>query len=165
LRRLKPGGSSMAIQADFDALWVNLPQYFEVRKIITNIPEGWETCCIQMSHAFNQAGLTIDYDNKSRILRFHGGEYLLDVKEMRDYIDATYEDAEVIPRTDVRGHMLDRWLIQTVLADRQGIIAFGNRHIDLWNGRKIHGERYIERALWEAASAVRLGLFFWEVSA
>ncbi len=81
-----------------------------------------------MSHALNKTGLTIDCSNKSRILRFHGAEYLLAVKEMRDYIKATYEEAEVVARTDMRGHMLGRRRIYEVLADRQGIIAFGNRH-------------------------------------
>jgi hypothetical protein len=155
----------MAIRVDFDTLWNKLPQWFEVRGVITNIPEGWETCCIQMSHAFNKSGLPINYQNKQRILRFQGAEYMLDVKEMRDYINSTYGDAEVIARKDVRGHMLDRWLIQAVLSGRQGVVAFGNRHIDLWNGNKIHGERYIQEALWEAASALSLGIFFWEVQA
>jgi hypothetical protein len=86
----------MAITADFDTLWANLPQYFEVRKIITNIPEGWETCCIQMSHALNMAGLPINYGNKNRVLQFHGREHMLDVTEMRRYLNTTYEDAETI---------------------------------------------------------------------
>ena len=55
--------------------------------------------------------------------------------------------------------------MQASLDQRQGIIAFGGRHIDLWNGTRIHGEGYIQTALWEAKSAVRDGIFFWDVSA
>jgi hypothetical protein len=154
----------MAITADFDTLWANLPQYFEVRKIITNIPEGWETCCIQMSHALNMAGLPINYGNKNRVLQFHGREHMLDVTEMRGYLNTTYEDAETISRVDVNGKLIARIALQGYLDQRQGIIAFGGRHIDLWNGTQIHGKNYIQSALWEANSAIRDGIFFWDVS-
>jgi hypothetical protein len=155
----------MAIDADFSVLWNHLPQWFEVRQKITNIPKGWETCCIQMSYAFNRANLDIDYPNKARVLRFHGKEHMLDVKEMRLYIDETYEPAERIAHRDVKGAMINRWVLQSVIEGRRGVIAFGNRHIDLWNGSRIHGEHYIQSALWEADSALSQGLFFWEVSA
>ena len=91
-------------------------------------------------------------------------EYLLDVKEMREYINSEYGNAQVIARRDWGGHTINRWVIQTVLMDRRGIIAFGGRHIDLWDGRKIHGEHYIQSALWEADSALTDGIFFWEVT-
>ena len=154
----------MANSADFDMLWANCPQYYTVRKIITNIPAGWETCCIQMSHAMNMAGLPVNYSDKKRVLVFNGREHMLDVKEMRGYLNTNYEDADVISRVDANGKLVPRIAIQSYLDQRQGIIAFGGRHIDLWNGTQIHGKNYIESALWEAPSAIREGIFFWDVS-
>jgi hypothetical protein len=90
---------------------------------------------------------------------------MLAVPEMRDYLNQQYGAAEVIARVDANGATLPRWLVQSGgLGDRQGIVAFGDRHIDLWNGSAIHGQKYIESALWEAASALANGLSFWIVS-
>jgi len=155
----------MAIPADFDDLWANLPQWFTVRKIITNIPAGWETCCIQMSHALNMSGLPVNYINKKRVHAFEGREHILDVREMRGYLNDTYEDGEKISRVDANRKLIPRIALKGYLDERQGIIAFGGRHIDLWNGTRIHGESYIESALWEAHSAISEGIFFWDVEA
>jgi len=46
---------------------------------------------------------------------------------------------------------------------KRGILAFGNRHIDLWDGEKIHGINYRASALWEASSALSEGLFLFHL--
>jgi hypothetical protein len=89
---------------------------------------------------------------------------MLDVGEMRGYLNETYEEAEKIRRVDSNGKVMPRIAIEGYLGGRKGIIAFGGRHIDLWSGGRIHGERYITAALWEAASAISDGIFFWDVS-
>lgn len=174
----------MAIKAQFSALWDKLPHWFQCKEIPPTppatdpsfkafpqipgmrIPVDWETCCIQMSCALNQVGLRINYFDKNRVIVDpQGNEYLLDVGEMRGYLNSKYGQAETVARVDANNKLLPRWLLQqSVLAGRQGIIGFGNRHIDLWNGTKIHGEGYILSALWEAESALTRGISFWEVN-
>ena len=170
----------MTVPADFDELWSNLPQWFECAKINPpdpatfkafpqisgmNIPVDWETCCIQMSHALNMVGQPINYFNKNRVLTdASGNEYILAVPEMRDYLNK-FGAADVIARIDANGGLMPRWLVQSGgLGDRKGIVAFGDRHIDLWNGTTIHGQGYIEAAIWEHATTLNKGLFFWDVS-
>jgi len=166
----------MALGVSFDDMWKYLPQWFDAEGIPPGekhpkekvfrqipgmkIPAGWETCCVQMSYALARSGHKVSYSNKSRVLRDgFGNEYLLDVAEMRGYLNG-FQDAEKIERPA----RIPRWLVQAVLSGRKGILAFGGRHIDLWNGSRIHGESYIESALWEAASTIKNGLFFWELS-
>jgi hypothetical protein len=169
----------VAIAAEFSTLWKNLPQWSDARKIVPpnppkfksfpqipglHIPVAWETCCIQMSHAMNKCGLNIRYEDKKRVLTdTAGNEYMLDVKEMRGYLSKNYGSPDNVSRTDVNGKIIPRFALQASLADRHGIIAFGGRHIDLWDGRRIHGENYIESALWEAKSTISDGIFFWDV--
>jgi hypothetical protein len=171
----------MAVPTQLTMLWANLPQWFEAKEVAAAagqepthkafpqmpgllIPKDWETCCIQMSHALNKAALPVNYSNKQRVLTDPvGNEYMLDVKEMRGYLKK-YGDPDIISRVDANGNPTPRWVVQAVLSDRKGIIAFGGRHIDLWNGSKIHGEGYILGALWEAKSALSDGIFFWEVT-
>lgn len=172
----------MAIPAEFHKLWANLPQWSDAKDVPgpngspatqkafpqipgLTIPIAWETCCIQMSHALNKSGLKVSYSNKQRVLRdTAGNEYMLDVAEMRGYLDQQYGKAESLSRVDVHGSVVPRIALQGALDERKGILAFGGRHIDLWNGSRIHGENYIEAALWEASSAISIGLFFWEVT-
>jgi hypothetical protein len=167
----------------FDLMWANLPQWFHAKPVPPKkpsdppkkafpqipgvaIPKDWETCCIQMSQALNRAGHRVNYVKKERVLRDAAGtEYMLDVAEMRGYLTTAFFEPEKIARRDDKKGLIPRWAVQTQIVDRKGIIAFGGRHIDLWDGRKIHGEHYIAEALWEADSAVTDGLFFWEAKA
>jgi hypothetical protein len=77
---------------------------------------------------------------------------------MRDYLTRTYG-----PGDNYRLPAGNRFLIKAAIDNRRGIIVFGQRHIDLWNGKRIHGEGFIESAIWEAPSALTQGIFFWEV--
>lgn len=170
----------MPIYADFDALWASLPQCSDAKAINPpdpavnkrfsqipgmDIPIGWETCCIQMSSALNSNGLPIDYFNKSRVIHDGAGnEYMLDVSEMRGYLGQTYVEPDVYPRSDGAGGILSRGDTQDMMGGRRGILAFGNRHIDLWDGTKIHGQNYNVAALWEAPSAIQYGVALWEIA-
>ena len=50
------------------------------------------------------------------------------------------------------------------IVDRTGIIAFGDRHLDLWNKTNIHRPDYYNlSALWEDHTTIKKGIFFWEV--
>lgn len=157
----------MAIPADFNALWNIIPTTKTIRSKVTNIPnteDYKETCCIQLSYALNMSGLPVNYSNKKRVLTFNGMEFMLAVKEMREYLSSTYGDAGTIKRVDIDGNLIGRIAIQGYLDQRQGIIAFGQRHIDLWNGTQIHGKDVISDGVWDAPSAISQGIFFWDVS-
>jgi len=157
----------MAIPADFNALWNIIPTTATIRSKVPCIPntdDYKETCCIQLSYALNMCGLPINYFNKGRVLTCNGMEFMLAVKEMRDYLGSTYGDAEIIKRVDVNGNLIGRIAIKAYLDSRQGVIAFGQRHIDLWNGTEIHGKAVVTDGIWDAPSAISQGIFFWDVS-
>ena len=76
---------------------------------------------------------------------------------MRDYLNGEYFEAE-----NYQGGERIAKIAQIV--DRTGIIAFGDRHIDLWNKTNIHRpSHYILSALWEDKTTLEKGIFFWEV--
>lgn len=88
----------------------------------------------------------------------NGKKYYGRVSTMRVYLDQEYGDAE----NYVGGERIAK--ISQII-DRTGILAFGNRHIDLWNRTRIHRPAdYIPSAIWEDRSALDLGIFFWEVT-
>src|SRR5262249_18506613 len=112
----------------------------------------------------NASGLPIHYRDRRRIvIDQNGNEYMLDVTEMRSYLKDSYGPPENLARTDDAGGLIPRFLIQGMLWGRKGVIAFGGRHIDLWDGAQIHGQGYDLPAIWEAVSALRDGVFFWDV--
>jgi hypothetical protein len=157
----------MTIPADFNALWNVIPTTATIRSKVPCIPntdDYKETCCIQLSYALNMCRLPINYYNKGRVLTCNGMEFMLAVKEMRDYLGSTYGDAEIIKRVDVNGNLIGRIAIKAYLDSRQGVIAFGQRHIDLWNGTEIHGKAVVTDGIWDAPSAISQGIFFWDVS-
>jgi hypothetical protein len=86
---------------------------------------------------------------------------MINVPTKRDYLNNDYE-VEIYERA---GAANSRIAIISQIVDRTGIIAFGDRHIDLWNKNNIHRPTdYTLPALWEAHSAFTKGIFFWEVS-
>jgi hypothetical protein len=51
------------------------------------------------------------------------------------------------------------------ISGRHGILAFGHRHIDLWEGSRYHWqELYNDYYLWHCDSIALRGIFFWEVT-
>jgi|GEM_PF-5831329 len=147
------------IIGSFENLWQNHPQPSQIRTVLPTWPVGWEPCCAGMSHAMNMSNLPVTVANPRRNFSYMGRSHYLAVQEMRDYLTRTYGDAEnyryegAVVRSAIISH----------ITGRRGIIVFGHRHIDLWDGSNIHGHGFILHTLWEAPSALREGIFFWEV--
>lgn len=148
----------MPIYGSFDALWSRLPQPSDIGTVLPTWPADWEPCCACMSHALNMSGLPVTVPNPRRNFLYQGRSHYLAVGEMRDYLTRTYGAGD-----NYRLPAGNRIAIIAQIDNRKGIIVFGHRHIDLWNGSRIHGEGFILSALWEAPSALSEGIFFWEV--
>lgn len=145
------------VPVEWNMLMLHHPSYSDIRKKVKGIPQDWETCCIQMSYALNKAGARIK--NKGGVVGLQDGgqNYIIRVSTMREYLNDEYGEAENY-RAGTRIAKISQ------IVDRQGIIAFGDRHIDLWNRTNIHRPSdYILSALWEAKSALENGVYFWEV--
>ena len=81
--------------------------------------------------------------------------FIIGVPMMRKYLDREYGDAE---RFDP-----NLTSAREGTNDRKGIMAFGNRHCDLWLGQNIHRPLMYNNQIWIHKSVVDNGLFFWEV--
>ncbi|WAC10754.1 T6SS effector amidase Tae4 family protein [Dyadobacter pollutisoli] len=126
----------------------------------------YETCCAQMSYAFNKAGPMIQNAGilpNDRVMKDNQGmEYLLSVPDMRLYFTRSYFPPEMYP-----GMGSARNLAQKI-GGRKGVIAFGGRHIDLWNGSNFqYGGTgiYYENVLWLDTdnNNVPRVIYFWEI--
>ena len=126
-----------------------------------------ETCCVQMSYAFNNAGPMIQNFGvlpENRIMKdAKGMEYILSVPEMKTYLTRNHFPPEVFPGAGSAQNLASK------IGARKGVIAFGDRHIDLWNGRNFqYGGTglYLENVLWFSKPKERTGprtISFWEV--
>lgn len=149
----------MGITCNFDHLWAQLPQPSQIRTVLPTWPPDWEPCCAGMSHALNTCGLPVTVPDPRRDFRYNGQSHYLAVLEMRAYLVRTYGAGD-----NYKAPAGQRAQIIAQIRDRNGIIVFGHRHIDLWNGSRIHGNGFNMTALWEAPSALSEGIFFWEVT-
>lgn len=150
------------IPVDWGVLMLNHPNYFDIVDLLREFSADWETCCIQVSYALNKAGARIKNTGKNVGFIEKNHNYMINVPTMRDYLNAEFGEAEQFERGGVAN---SRIAIISQIVDRTGIIAFGDRHIDLWNKNNIHRpSEYNLAALWEAKSALTKGIFFWEVS-
>ena len=148
------------LTVDFSQLLIHHYSHRDIRKKVPGLPKG-ETCCFQMCHALNKAGARV------RPLS-HGVDYIVQgenhysrVSGLREYLNERYEPGEIINR----GRHVARIAVIAQIIDRVGILAFGNRHIDLWNRTQIQRPTdYIASAIWEAPSVFTVGYTFWEVS-
>ena len=149
------------IPVDWGVLMIHHHSWRDIRNKVVGIPDDWETCCIQVSHALNNSGALIKNTGKNIGFVQNGKNYIINVPTMREYLDREFPQAE---RYERAGKAMTRIAIISQIVDRTGIIAFGDRHIDLWNKNDIHRPSdYIMSALWEAESAFTKGIFFWEV--
>lgn len=125
---------------------------------------NWETCAISVSYALNQSGAPVvkyDYQDKGvatgKVRAKQDGakrNYIYSVIDMKVYLNNRYGIAENYKGT--KQQMISK------IKGRKGIIAFGHRHIDLWDGNKWHNEHYYID-LWVHESTKLLGIFFWVV--
>jgi hypothetical protein len=140
------------VPVDWGVLMLNHPSYLDIGDKVKGIPKGWETCCIQMSYALNKAGAPIRNRGGVVGLQSGGQNFIIRVPTMRDYLNDEFGEAE-----NYTGGARIAKISQIV--DRTGILAFGDRHIDLWNRTDIHRPSYyIMSALWEAKSALEKGI-------
>lgn len=159
-----------AVTVKYDVLEANHKSSGEIKSLLKgdigkNIKQyDWETCAISVSFALNQSGAPIvNYafedkgvaTGKVRAKKDEANRnYIYSVIDMKVYLNNRYGIAENYKGS--KQHMIAK------IKGRKGIIAFGHRHIDLWDGDKWHNERYY-RDLWQFDSTKQLGIFFWEV--
>ena len=80
--------------------------------------------------------------------------YIFEVTDMKTYLNGRYGLAE--NHRGKKKEMIDK------IRGRTGIIAFGHRHVDLWEGERFHWQQlYID--LWLDESTTKRGVFFWQV--
>jgi hypothetical protein len=161
---------STIIPIDFDELKKHHPNSLQIGGIVGGTlgtrmtKEKWETCTVQISYALNKAGapvLNYAYPDK-RVATGKvrgtkddkGNNYIYSVIDMKVYLDNTYGEAE-----NYKGSIP---AMKDAIKDRNGIIAFGYRHMDLWEGDKWHYQGlYLD--LWKFDDVKKWGIFFWEV--
>lgn len=112
------------ISVDWGVLMLNHPSYLTIREKVKNIPGNWETCCIQMSYALNMTGARIKNTGGNIGFSQNSQNYIIRVPTMREYLDSEFGAAE-----NYRGG--ERIAKISQIIDRTGILAFGDRHIDL----------------------------------
>jgi hypothetical protein len=171
--RPEPGETSMPalIPLDFDELKKHHPSYSQITgmvggPLLTRMTrDKWETCTIQISYALNRAGaplLNYAYPDKrvatGKVRGIKSDDemnYIYSVLDMAVYLDRTYGKAE-----NYKGTIPE---MKAKIKDRKGIIAFGYRHMDLWEGDRWHYQGlYMD--LWKFDDVKKWGIFFWEVS-
>ena len=160
------------VTVDYKVLEANHKTSGEIKALLkgdigsTIKKHDWETCAISVSYALNQSGAVIEnyaYEDKGVAtgkVRAKKDEadrnYIYSVIDMKVYLNKRYGMAENYKGTKEQ--------MKAKIKGRAGIIAFGHRHIDLWDGDKWHYEaRYID--LWNHESTKQLGIYFWEIKA
>jgi hypothetical protein len=126
------------IAIDFTKFMAAHPDGETFRKDHPDWPAGWETCCAKLSCAFNATDPVARFDypdklsptGKARAQRLKDGRYyLLAVHDVRSYLSNKYGEPD---RFDTKA------AIEAATANRNGIIAFGLRHVDVWYNQNIH---------------------------
>ena len=122
---------------------------------VVSIPAAYkETCCIQLSHALHAIGVPIGPGPHVGLVHANKN-YIIRVSTLRAFLNQSYEEDNYQGTVDE---------MKAELAERRGIIMFGDRHVDVWTGANIHRpSQYNLSALWDAESTQRLGIFFWDV--
>jgi Type VI secretion system (T6SS), amidase effector protein 4 len=162
---------SANIPVDFEELKKHHPNSRQIGGMIGGLlqtrmtKEKWETCTVQISYALNKAGAPVlNYAYPDRRVATgkvrgtkddSGDNYIYSVLDMKVYLDKTYGEADNYKGTVAQ--------MKAAIKGRKGIIAFGYRHMDLWEGDQWHYQSlYLD--LWEFAEVKKWGIFFWEVS-
>jgi hypothetical protein len=158
------------VSVDYASLYANHPSYNDIRTLVDDIPSDLgETCAIQLSYALNRAGqygLIQNYDYPDpivatgRVRAFQsddGYNYIYSVVDLRVYLNNTFGTADNYKGTKAS--------MTAGIAGRKGILAFGHRHVDLWDGNDVHRPSLYNMAyLWSCDSIQLRGVFFWEVT-
>lgn len=164
------------IRANFSTLLEYHPYHYEIKSLLSGpVKSISPPCCVQVSYALNHAGCPIVNQKfwvpmMGRNCRFvkdaRGSLYLIEVCDMTAYLNGIYGVAE-----NYRGSKEE---MRSAIEGRQGIIAFGRAHIDLWEGDRFHQENTANMpddwakgskpvVVWNRPSVKSMGIFFWEV--
>jgi len=126
------------------------------------IDSNWETCCIRLSRALNYSGAPVvgwagianpymGADGKVRALKGADSKwYIYSCYDLRVYLTTRFGH----PKT-FKGDA-----DETTVSGVAGIIMFGFRHVDLWDGTKI-----CRLALFGHESAKSNGVLIWPTPA
>ena len=167
IRRIAMGA---VVTVDFDALKQNHKKPTEIKPLLTGDigsavkKNNWEVCAVNVSYALNHSAAPIEkYDYADKGLATGkvraktddtGKNYIYSVYDMKVYLDNRFGKAENYKGK--KAQMIAK------ITGRTGILAFGYRHIDLWEGNRWHNQdHYLD--LWEFDSVKQWGIFFWEV--
>lgn len=132
----------------------------DIGKAITD--SNFETCCIRLSRALNYGGVPVDgfagmaneYMGADGKVRAKKGDdkkwYVYSCYDMRVYLSKKYGTPKAFPGDST----------ETAVSGKPGIIMFGFRHVDLWDGSKIG-----RLALFGHESAKMHGLLLWPTPA
>ncbi|MEJ1157712.1 T6SS effector amidase Tae4 family protein [Prosthecomicrobium sp. N25] len=125
------------------------------------------TCCMQVSASFNSTNHripsqgTVDRDNTA--LRTPGLYYILTVKEFRNYLVWKYGPTDTLEdvaeaKVDERGER-----VPASIRGRQGVILFGNEHIELWDRTHVLQHTKSKAAMNHFWMWKQRPIWFWQV--
>lgn len=157
------------ISMDFDRLRFSHPDRKHIGGLV-DVPAGYETCAIQISYAFNNAGRPIQnqgypfkdcHGGKVRVMKIGGQLYLPAVQDVCGYLIGKYGKPENFRLSSTKGDAFEN--LRDGAGGRNGILTFGYRHVDLWCQNDIHKHDMYLESLWTCDSVKKRGYFFWEV--
>ena len=139
------------IKADFARILANYPAHTQLppalQKKIDDLNKPYlpkkpnTSCCLQVCHAFNQSGITIPSGNfrpgepkrvAEQIPYGSGVYYLMAVDEMINYLTRTFGDPIVLGAAK-SASSADVAALTAMVRGIEGVMTFGNGHIELWN--------------------------------
>ena len=157
------------IRIDFDKFLSNHPSPGNFRKVVPDWPTSdayKETCCGQVSHAFNASGEPIEnyeypdrhsHTGKARAFysKRNRAHYLLAVHDVHAYLIGRYGEPS--------SYRSKREFLESEESSF-GLLAFGFRHVDLWAYGRIHFQSiYNMSYLWDSSHWSGQKLMFWNV--
>jgi hypothetical protein len=152
------------IPVDFTKFMAAHPNGEKFAKAHPDWPDDWENCCAKISCAFNATDPVAKFDypdklsptGKARATRLKDGlYYLLAVHDVRSYLSNKYGEPDRFGSKEE---------IVKATAGRNGIIAFGLRHVDVWYSQNIHyPSDYNMDYLWDKSHWGNEKLMFWDV--
>lgn len=171
----------MTVPVDFTTFVNNHPFHFQMNNLLQDplrkqkIANKWSPCAMQISHALNTSGLPVDEINclspemGRQVRYFKSGptlNYMIDVFDIAAYLNMRY--GMCLRAKGTREQMI------AAISGKNGIIRFGNEHIDVWMGDHYHQQyrkdlpdpsQWVvdERGAWAAKSVPSVGIFFWDV--
>lgn len=139
------------INADFEKILANYPANNQLppalQKTIDDLNKPYlpnkpnTSCCLQVCHAFNKAGIRVPSGNfrpgdpkrvAAQIPFGSGVYYLMAVDEMIYYMSRTFGDPIVLGAAR-SASTADVAEFTAVVRGLEGVMTFGNGHIELWN--------------------------------